>query len=159
MVRQASEPTISCRFVPELRRLVPAYTSIRKPQSADINMASELPFPVPWSSCPLVFLSPIFPMTHSVTSRLITPKMKWTTYYEIIWNDQPGGNVEHIAEHGLTPEEIEEVIFNPLDRDVSRSFGLPIVFGFTPEGRYILVVYEQIDEVTVFPVTAYDVEE
>jgi hypothetical protein len=46
-----------------------------------------------------------------------------------------------------------------VDRDVSRSSGLPIVFGFTPDGKYILVVYEQIDEVTVYPVTAYDVEE
>jgi hypothetical protein len=67
--------------------------------------------------------------------------------------------VEHIAEHDLSPEDVEEVIFNPADRDVSRSSGLPIVFGFTPNGRYILVVYEQIDDVTVYPVTAYDVEE
>ena len=67
-------------------------------------------------------------------------------YYEVVWNDEPGGNVEHIAEHGLTPEDVEEVLFSPLDRDVSRSTGLPIVFGFTPDGRYILVVYEQIDE-------------
>lgn len=80
-------------------------------------------------------------------------------YYEIIWNDEPGGNVEHIAEHGLTPEDIEEVIFNPVDRDVSRSSGLPILFGFTPDGRYILVVYEEIDQRTIYPVTAYDVEE
>ena len=80
-------------------------------------------------------------------------------YFEIIWNEEPGGNVEHIAEHDLTPEDVEEVIFNPVDRDVSRSSGLPIVFGFTPDGRYILVVYEQIDDVTVYPVTAYDVEE
>lgn len=50
-------------------------------------------------------------------------------------------------------------MFNPVDRDVSRSSGLPIVFGFTPEGRYIFVVYEQVDDVTVYPVTAYDVEE
>ena len=80
-------------------------------------------------------------------------------YYEIIWNEEAGGNVEHIAEHNLTPEDIEEVFFNPVDSDVSRSSGLPIVFGFTPEGRYILVVYEQVDDVTVYPVTAYDVEE
>ena len=80
-------------------------------------------------------------------------------YFEIIWNEEPGGNIEHIAEHGLTPEDVEEVIFNPVDRDVSRSSGLPIVFGFTLAGRYILVVYEQIDAVTVYPVTAYDVEE
>ena len=80
-------------------------------------------------------------------------------YFEIIWNEEPGGNIEHIAEHGLTPEDVEEVMFNPVDRDVSRSSGLPIVFGFTPEGRYIFVVYEQVDDVTVYPVTAYDVEE
>jgi len=80
-------------------------------------------------------------------------------YYEIIWNGESGGNVEHIAEHGLTPEDIEEVLFHPVDRDVSRSSGLPIVFGFTPDGRYILVVYEQTDERTIYPVTAYEVEE
>ena len=80
-------------------------------------------------------------------------------YYEIIWNEEPGGNVEHIGEHGLTPEDVEEVVFNPVDHDVSRSSGLPIVFGFTPDSRYIMVVYEQIDDVTIYPVTAYDLEE
>jgi len=80
-------------------------------------------------------------------------------YFEIIWDDEPGGNVEHIAEHDLTPADVEEVIFNPVDHDVSRSSGLPIVFGFTPSGRYILVVYEKISEVMLCPVTAYDVEE
>jgi hypothetical protein len=80
-------------------------------------------------------------------------------YYEIIWNEEPGGNMAHIAEHGLAPEDVEEVLLNPVDRDVSHSSGLPIVFGFTPDGRYILVVYEQIDEVTVYPVTAYEIED
>ncbi len=79
-------------------------------------------------------------------------------YFEIIWNEEPGGNVEHIAEHDSIPEDVEEVVFNPVGRDVSRSSGLSIVFGFTPNGRYILVVYEQIDDVTIYPVTAYDVE-
>ena len=79
-------------------------------------------------------------------------------YYEIIWNEEPGGNLEHIAENGLSPEDVEEVLFNPVDRDLSRSSGLPIVFGFAPDGRYILVVFEQIDGVTVYPVTAYEVE-
>ena len=80
-------------------------------------------------------------------------------YFEIIWDDQPGGNVEHIAEHDLSSADVEEVIFNPVDHDVSRSSGLPIVFGFTLDGRYILVVYETISDVMVYPVTAYDVEE
>ncbi len=38
-------------------------------------------------------------------------------YFEVIWNEEPGGNLEHIAEHDLTPEDVEEVIFNPVDRD------------------------------------------
>ena len=79
-------------------------------------------------------------------------------YYDFIWNDEPGGNREHIAEHGLTPDEVEEVFYNPIGHDFSRSSGLPILFGFTPDGRYILVVYEQIDDITIYPVTAYLVE-
>ncbi len=80
-------------------------------------------------------------------------------YFDIIWNPEPGGNVEHIAEHDLRPEDVEEVIFNPVDRDFSRSSGLPILFGFAPDGRYILVVYEKLDDTTVYPVTAFDVKE
>jgi len=80
-------------------------------------------------------------------------------YFEIIWNEEPGGNVDHIAMNGLTQDDVEEVFLNPIDRDVSRSSGLPIMFGFTPEGRYVLVVFEQVDEWTVYPVTAYEVED
>ena len=79
-------------------------------------------------------------------------------YFEIIWDDGPGGNVEHILEHGITIDEVEEVLLNPTGRDLSRSSGLPIAFGFTPDGRYILVVYEKVDDFTIFPVTAYEVE-
>jgi len=31
------------------------------------------------------------------------------------------------------------------------------VTGYTTDGRLILVVYEEIDDVTVYPVTAYEV--
>jgi hypothetical protein len=51
-------------------------------------------------------------------------------YFEFIWDEEPGGNVEHIAEHGLSIDDVEEVVFNPTGRDVSRSSGLPIVYGF-----------------------------
>ena len=30
--------------------------------------------------------------------------------YDLIWNPEPGGNVEHIAEHDLTPDDIESRI-------------------------------------------------
>ena len=77
--------------------------------------------------------------------------------YDIIWNPEPGGNVEHIAEHDLTPEDVEAVLFNPVAHDISRSSGRLMVYGFTPDGRYIVVVYEEIDAGTLYPVTAYEV--
>jgi uncharacterized DUF497 family protein len=77
----------------------------------------------------------------------------------IIWDldDDPDGNVQHCAEHGVTKEEVEEVFQNAMDSDVSRSSGRPVVFGETSTGRRLMVVYEEIDVDTVYPVTAYDV--
>lgn len=43
------------------------------------------------------------------------------------------------------------------DADISRSSGRPVVFGDTSTGRHLLVLYEEIDADTVYPVTAYDV--
>ena len=76
---------------------------------------------------------------------------------QIIWNEEPGGNVEHIEEHGLSIEDVECVLANPERQGMSRSSGQQCVFGYTPHGIYVIVVYEQIDEDTVYPVTAYEV--
>ena len=46
---------------------------------------------------------------------------------------------------------------NATDADISRSSGRPVVFGDTSTGRHLMVVYEEIDADTVYPVTAYDV--
>jgi uncharacterized DUF497 family protein len=54
---------------------------------------------------------------------------------------------------------VEAVICNPLEKKVSRTSGRPVATGYTPDGRLIFVVYEEIDQVTVYPVTAYEVEE
>ena len=77
----------------------------------------------------------------------------------ILWDldDDPDGNVQHCADHGVTKEEVEEVFQNVTDLDVSRSSGRPVVFGDTVAGRHLMVVYEEIDEETVYPVTAYEV--
>ena len=72
----------------------------------------------------------------------------------IIWN----GNVDHIEEHGLTVEEVEYVLENPHHESISKSSGLPCVFGYTPDGTFIIVVYEQTEE-GIYPVTAYEVDE
>jgi len=80
-------------------------------------------------------------------------------YTSIVWDldDDPEGNVQHCAEHGVTQEEVEEVLQNATDADISRSSGRPVVFGDTSTGRHLMVAYEEIDADTVYPVTAYDV--
>jgi hypothetical protein len=77
----------------------------------------------------------------------------------IIWDldDDPDGNVLHCAGHGVTKEEVEEVLQNATDADLSRSSGRPVVFGDTSTGRHLMVVYEEIDADTVYPITAYEV--
>jgi uncharacterized DUF497 family protein len=80
-------------------------------------------------------------------------------FRQIIWNDEPGGNIEHIEEHGLSVEDVEHVLKNPEARDVSRSSGQPCVFGYVPDGQFVIVVYEMLDEETINPITAYEVPE
>lgn len=77
-----------------------------------------------------------------------------------IWDldDDPAGNVRHIAEHDITKEEVEEVLENPAGVEKSRTSGRPIAFGETSTGRILAVVYEEIDEDAIYPVTAYEVE-
>jgi len=81
----------------------------------------------------------------------------------VIW-DEPGDNpdnVAHIAEHGLTPEEVEEVLLDDANPEaVSRSSGRPCKFGWTSTGKHIVVVFEVIDRdpLMVYPVSAYEVE-
>ena len=79
-------------------------------------------------------------------------------WYDVIWNYEPGGNVEHIAAHGFAPEEVETVICDSLATTTSRSSVRPVATGYTSDGRLIFVVYEKIEAVTVYPVTAYEVE-
>jgi hypothetical protein len=79
--------------------------------------------------------------------------------HTIIWDldDDPEGNVQRCAEHDVTKEEVEEVLQQPSDVDVSRSSGRPVVFGDTSAGRPLMVVYETIEADVVYPITAYEV--
>ena len=76
-----------------------------------------------------------------------------------IWDldDQEDGNVQHCLAHGVTKDEVAEVLENPLSTDDSDSSGSPVAFGDTSTGRHLIVVYEEIDEETAYPITAYDV--
>jgi len=80
-------------------------------------------------------------------------------HFDFIWEITDGGNVNHLAEHGLKPEDVESIVLNPDRLSVSLSSGRPIAFGFTGDGREVAVVYEQIDECTVYPITAFEIGE
>ena len=77
--------------------------------------------------------------------------------------DDVSGNTAHIAEHDLTPEEVESALFGGDTRfDVSDSSGRPIAFGATDTGRFIAVVFDIpsiVDPLIIRPITAYDVPE
>jgi len=80
-------------------------------------------------------------------------------WFHVHWDDEPGGNVEHIADNDLTPEDVEFVLQDPDYTDVSRSSGRPMAFGYVPDGRYIAVVYEDVDGISLVPITAFEVRD
>jgi uncharacterized DUF497 family protein len=77
-------------------------------------------------------------------------------FYLFVWD---GENEEHLAEHGVTPEEFAEVVCNPERVETSESSGRPVAFGATSTGKYLACVYEQFDETTVYAITAYELGE
>jgi uncharacterized DUF497 family protein len=81
------------------------------------------------------------------------------------WDEQDddGSNTAHIAEHGLSPEEVESALFDEdTTFDLSDSSGRPMAFGSTNSGRFIAVVFEVLnlgDPLVIRPITAYEVPE
>jgi hypothetical protein len=76
--------------------------------------------------------------------------------FDFVWTDEI---VEHLAEHAVSQDDFECVVCNPDSKGWSRSSGLPCAWGYTADGRYLIVVYEELDLMTVLPVTAYEVPE
>jgi hypothetical protein len=84
----------------------------------------------------------------------------------ILWDaeDDPDGNHCHIVTTGLvTEEEVVDVIaghHGPWGS--SRSSGNPIIFGTASTGRRLAVVFVIVpdpDDVLIYPITAYPVED
>ena len=76
--------------------------------------------------------------------------------YDFLWSDEI---VEHLAEHGVTQDDFERVVCRPYGKGWSRSSNLPCVWGYADDGRYLFAVFEELDEMTILPVTAYEVPE
>lgn len=54
-------------------------------------------------------------------------------YLRILWDDPDDreGNVQHVLEHGLSIEDVEEVLENPTTVGQSASTGRPCAWGYT----------------------------
>jgi hypothetical protein len=80
-----------------------------------------------------------------------------------LWNEDPGGNVEHVAEHDLTPEEVESAFEDIVSETVSRATGRPAIFGCTFNGDTIFFFFDRkIDSdgrEFIYVRTAYIVED
>ncbi len=82
-------------------------------------------------------------------------------FFAFIWDEEEGHNVDHIAEHGVTPQEAEAVIRAQFARR-QPSATIPtrwVVRGTTPAGRYLVVVFDFIEEADIIvPITAFEPE-
>jgi hypothetical protein len=75
-------------------------------------------------------------------------------WHEFLWTDEI---IDHLAEHGVTPDDFESIVNFPALRGASRSSNRPCCWGETSDGRFLICVYEMLDDLTVLPVTAYEV--
>ncbi len=82
--------------------------------------------------------------------------VRYMAHMDFLWTDDVVG---HIAEHGISQDDFEYVVCYPYSKGYSRASGLPAVWGHIPDGRYIMAVYEELDAITILPVTAYEVPE
>jgi hypothetical protein len=83
-------------------------------------------------------------------------------YASVIWDDEPGGNVEHVAANGLIPDEIDEVLLDDsIPTQFSAATNRPCKFGYTSTGKHIIVIWDEVndDPRMIYPVTAYEVPE
>ena len=69
-----------------------------------------------------------------------------------IWDEW---NLDHIARHGVSPWEVEQVLAHPrVERRVRR--GARAAYGQSDAGRHLLVVYRPRGRGRVFVITARD---
>jgi uncharacterized protein len=74
---------------------------------------------------------------------------------EFEWDDD---NVEHLARHGIVPDEVEDLFEGPIVRrrggtDAPDRFR---VLGRTAEGRYLAIVYQAKARGVIRPFTGWD---
>jgi hypothetical protein len=111
---------------------------------------------VPWK--PPGVVMPWFDAAGRLALLKIRPPDEWGGRFPK--ERMPPKYIQHIAEHGVTVDEVEEVLHDPRSRvGRSRRSGRPQTFGWTSTGKFITVIWEEVadDPRMIYPVTAYEV--
>ena len=72
-----------------------------------------------------------------------TTAIRWAVQVAVLWDAH---NVEHIARHGVTPNEVEEVVRTNKARwftDDTVRLGRLVVLGATTTGRLLVIVLDR----------------
>ena len=72
---------------------------------------------------------------------------------DLIWNEH---NVEHIAAHQVTPDEVEDAIWDSPLFERRRGEQRYHVYGQTSAGRYLFIVLDLESDALFYVVTARD---
>jgi hypothetical protein len=76
----------------------------------------------------------------------------------VLWDldDDPQGNVRHIPiDENLTKEDVEHAVQYSYWIGRSRTSSFPILVGPAVDGRRLIVVFEEVDEDVIRPITAW----
>jgi len=75
---------------------------------------------------------------------------------EFEWDD---GNIEHIARHGVSPDEVEDVAFDDEPWIRKGKKGTRYMLGYSVAGRYLFVVYVLPGKGIARVITAMDMDD
>jgi uncharacterized DUF497 family protein len=75
---------------------------------------------------------------------------------EFEWDED---NIEHIAEHGVSPDEVEDVAFDDDPWIRKGRCGTRYMLGYTAAGRYLFAVYALKSKGSARVITAMDMDD
>lgn len=78
---------------------------------------------------------------------------------EIIWFEWDNNNIEHIARHHISTDEVEDVAFDDEPWIRKGRQGTRYMLGYTVAGRYLFIVYVLKGKGIARVITARDMDE
>ena len=73
----------------------------------------------------------------------------------LVWDED---NIQHIARHNVTPEEVEEVCYENKPLIYRGKHSLYYALGRTQAGRYLFIVVRYLGQGRARPVTARNMD-